>query len=694
MNEEKKILQNFSSKVLFFDSSSRASAQTKTLDSIINRIEKKGFQIMNGNSSHLALNISENPIASEIAAIILYTANAHDAAGARTLIKNYPHAHIFCLCNNKQKTGINVKNNGNLSTYILEEMTPGEIYSDIKNKLMNLTSLKYGNILFFDPNEIFNSDIEALLKKGICIDSAKSHEELETKIEFHQAKIDAVVIDADKRADNLIKAAQNVNSQIIAVAPADWLHKNEIQKADYTIIKDKKGFNHTQLQICVEKCVVPRVQIKESATEPNPLKREMSLGYVIYIMGSSLSGKTTRGKNLPYIAKTREYIQFAPKHSTRPLRKTEEQGADIISIDLKEFNELSKNKEFFYEFVYRGHKYGVHQSVIDNLRKGKHTIQINPCFDQLETFKKEIKKEFNNDLVMPIVILTDKGTLEERLEESEETEEEKALRKSNLDEELDLFDKNISAFKYRLFSHNSQDPVDATKRIADVIQWEEAHPNLSYQETHLKYVNRVIHALTGRNIDELPKNNLLININKADIDEYCEKAEITHYNPLIKRKFPLALKYTGVPHHGRISLYIIDNKRLNPMNRRTILNIINYVLDKSDVHPKAISKWSSYHKESIFGLIQAESGEICDGACYALTDENSLYPQDYSPVAVSLGFAKVCNGDLSLRNMNLKEIQELSKRLKPKNITDFEFVRAVRKYNPNNKKLPINYKLS
>ncbi|MBW2969122.1 hypothetical protein KY314_03325, partial [Candidatus Woesearchaeota archaeon] len=89
-----------------------------------------------------------------------------------------------------------------------------------------------------------------------------------------------------------------------------------------------------------------------------------------------------------------------------------------------------------------------------------------------------------------------------------------------------------------------------------------------------------------------------------------------------------------------------------------------------------------------------ESGEICDGACYALTDENSLYPQDYSPVAVSLGFAKVCNGDLSLRNMNLKEIQELSKRLKPKNITDFEFVRAVRKYNPNNKKLPINYKLS
>ncbi|MBN1644650.1 hypothetical protein JW851_01240 [Candidatus Woesearchaeota archaeon] len=679
MVDKSRIKYIFNSKVIFFDSSSKDSSARTTLDKIIKKIEQRGFQIESGVDIDLSLDKSNTPDIAQIAAIILNSQNAHDIARMKTMLKKYSHAHIFCIHDEKEipeKAGFD----GNLSIYNIQALTPKEIFTDISRKLTSLTTLKQGYILFFDSKEIFSSDRDKLSRKGICVDSATSHEELETKIRFNQSKINAVVIDEDSRAINLLHAAKEASAKTIIVVSGDKLARKEYQETDYIVLKDEKNkFNSDQLQIFIDKCVVPRIQATETEVEVAPLKRKSAFGMLVYIMGSSFSGKSTLSKNSLYLGG--EDIQFIPKHSTRPLRVNEIQGADIISVSIKEFNELLKQKEFFHTFVYRMHDYGVCKSVIDYLRTGKNVIQINPDFKQLDSFGEKIAKEFNQNMIMPSLIFADKKTLEERAENLNAPEDEIELRKSMLDSELELFESNYSLFKYRFFTHNIQDPVELTKRLMSAIKWEEANPGLSYEQTHENYVNRVLKILTDRELSELAKNNLSIHITGKEIKEFCAnylQEEIS--KDIFSRTFPLEVKYAKEPNYGRIGLYILDKKRLDPMKRRLILNLLNYRLNKNGVRPKEISAWGGYHNDSIFGLAKAINGELCDGACYSLTDEYCLHPENHSPFMISVGFAKECTGKMEIIGMKKDEIFNLTNEIKPAVISDYEFIRAVRKY--------------
>jgi guanylate kinase len=684
MSEETKDMEYLRSNVLFFNSSSKDPKVRSTLENIIKKIERLGIKIEKGTSAHLTLDTGSTPDMARVGAIIFNSQNAHDAAGIRTLLKSNPHAHLFCIYGEDGEIATKTDNNGNISVYPIDEMTPRELAANISRKLVSITTLKQGYVLFFDPKNLFEKDREVLSSKGICFDTATTHAEFETKIRFHQERMDAVIIDADDRAPNLIHAARDANVQTISVVDEDRIQRKEIQDSDYVVIKKRKKFNSDQLRLFIEKCIVPQRRLEEHMAEIPSLEKTTTLGRLIYIMGPALSGKTTLSKNSLFLGG--EDIQFSPKHSTRPLRINEKQGSDIISVDIQEFNRLKDSGEFFYVFEYRGNKYGVHKSVPDYLRAGKNVIQINPDFQQLAAFDKKIKEEFKQEgMVMPVLIFAGKKTLEERLELLDAPEDEIELRRSMLDSELELFDLNQSEFKYRFFSHNTQDPVDLTNRLRTTIQWEEANPGLSYEQTHKEYVNRVLKILTNRDLAGLVINNIRINVSEAEIKEFCSShAKEKLPEDIFKNTFPLEVKYFVEPNHGRIGLYILDNKRLDPMERRIILDLLNYRLSKHGIKPKAISTWSAYHKESIFGLSKAVNGELCDGACYSLTDEDVLHPKDSQPFMISVGFAKECEGKIEIRNMKDKEIFELTDKIKPTAVTDYEFMRAVRRYKRNN----------
>jgi guanylate kinase len=676
MIEDRKV-RSLGSRVLFFDSSSKSSNDSK-IDRLKRKIAKSGFDIVKGTGEHLAM---DRPL-DNIDAVVMYIGSEPDIASLSTLHFQNAHVPVICVYNddrNKEmhKT-ISAIKKPNLRCFGLEELDSSKI-DEISSLLEDATVIKKGSALMYDPVGNLADEANHFRREGIAVYSARTPEEFELQLKFHQGKIRAAIFDVDERTPQIISSTKPLGVKTIALIMPDQLQNDSVYKSvDYTVLKTKKGvFDNLQFRMFMEK-LIPAVRItsKISLDTSNTIAKKTSVGRIIYIMGPSASGKTTVCK---YINVLRPgSTQFSPKYSTRPLRIGEDQGSDILSISEEEFKAKEANNEFLHTYMKRGYGYAIHNSVLDYLRANKSVLITSTGFEQIGRFEEKVQAGLNDNVLMHVMLFSDRKTLEGRVNSSGASAEEVELRKKELDAEIASFDSSFNIFKYILFSHDSQYPLWNADRLAAALRWEEANPGMSYAETHKSYIDTITTILTGKRLGDLG-SSASIDVSQSDISEFCSKIFREELEESLKSMFPIHAKWCGQSNFGRAGLFIEDKKRLSPAERNLVIDLIDHTLTKRGITSKLKDYHGSYHPRSLFGLVRADQGELCDGIAYSLTDEYSLHPPSHSPFSISFGFFKGCTEAGTILPMVQEEVFALSQDLPEGPIMNDELKHAVDK---------------
>lgn len=152
---------------------------------------------------------------------------------------------------------------------------------------------------------------------------------------------------------------------------------------------------------------------------------------LIILSGSSGSGKNTI---INEIIKRKPHIDILKSCTSRPRR--DEKENNYIYLDLKEFNDKIKNKEFFeFEEVHKGIFYG---TLKDSLKKAKSKKIFIKDIDVNGSMK--LKKELGDDVKL-VYLDVPKEVLRDRIIKRGESDESAELRLSRYDYERSFADK-------------------------------------------------------------------------------------------------------------------------------------------------------------------------------------------------------------------------------------------------------------
>ncbi len=184
-------------------------------------------------------------------------------------------------------------------------------------------------------------------------------------------------------------------------------------------------------------------------------------GKMIIFSGPSGSGKSTIAS---HFLEKYDGFSFSVSACTREQRKGEIDGAHYYFLNVSEFKERIKNKEFVeYEEVYPGKYYGTMRSEVERIWKNQKHI----LFDIDVYGAMSIKRKFPVQSLSILVAPPSMAVLRERLvKRSTESEETLLTRLAKAEKELDFKEK----FDYLLLNDDLNRAIDqAEKKIKEFI---------------------------------------------------------------------------------------------------------------------------------------------------------------------------------------------------------------------------------
>ena len=184
-------------------------------------------------------------------------------------------------------------------------------------------------------------------------------------------------------------------------------------------------------------------------------------GKMIIFSGPSGSGKSTIAS---HFLEKYDGFSFSVSACTREQRKGEIDGAHYYFLNVSEFKERIKNKEFVeYEEVYPGKYYGTMRSEVERIWENQKHI----LFDIDVYGAMSIKRKFPVQSLSILVAPPSMAVLRERLvKRSTESEETLLTRLAKAEKELDFKEK----FDYLLLNDDLNRAIDqAEKKIKEFI---------------------------------------------------------------------------------------------------------------------------------------------------------------------------------------------------------------------------------
>ncbi len=682
MSEGKSFWDDLSSRIVFFDSSSDNNTHKEVVNQMRKKLSKAGFSVQQGVPADLMI---ESPKESGVTAVIADIVNEHDADGISVLFQQYAPVHFVCISENESLVAkLKAQKPNNFLCVNTGEAKSK--FDEIVRALSRSTTIKQGFILTYDPAGIVSAELQKPEYENISVFTAQTPEQFTTSLRFHNGKLNGIIIDADDHASELVSNSKDLAKLVILLSQEQLEHNPVFKEAQYTLVKDKKkgAFDKTLFNMAIDHIVPARTH--EARMQVTPLQKKTAVGRFVYVMGTSAAGKTTLCKNMKMLYP--DSMQFIAKYSTRPLRDGEESGTDIIPISDIEFKEMLQTGAFFHAYPYRNCLYGIHKSALDYLTANQTVLTTATSFEQMGNeqmgnIHARLCAYFKEDPIMQVLMFSTRETLEKRIKGAATTEEQAQMRRAHLDEEEASIRANLSKFKYLFFSGDEQNALNNVHRFIAALHWENAHPGAAYSETHSNYVNTILQIMLNRNLTDF-KDDAVIRIDREDLEEFCSDVFHKELKDTFEKIFPLNIRCCASS-HGRIAVFVDEKTRRGPAIRNLIMDLFDYGLKKRGFLPKAMASYPGvYRPRSLFGLVKAEKGEVCDGICYSLTDEYALHSADHTPVSVSFGFFKGCSPEGRILPLTTEEVFELAEDLPEQEILSTEFKHAVEMYKKHN----------
>ena len=145
------------------------------------------------------------------------------------------------------------------------------------------------------------------------------------------------------------------------------------------------------------------------------------MNMLILIIGPSGSGKTTLEKQL--LEHYSNFYERIISHTTRPMRKSEENGVDYYFVSPEKFNKMEKEEAFVEVVNFLGNKYGC--SVNELMSKKKNILLVVEPNGMEQILKKLNSTKELREKYYPVIIYMDidKKQLVENMKKRGDSEE-------------------------------------------------------------------------------------------------------------------------------------------------------------------------------------------------------------------------------------------------------------------------------